>query len=113
MSTRKRAGANRWSIDDENPGSIFHELVVLPTLAPHLARPEYLDSAPRGLTILPQPRSQQIENGITVVQAGAFVLILRVSIALNAIQKGPFLRSVQLLAAVLSLALFLLLRMRV
>jgi hypothetical protein len=71
MSTRRRAGTNRWSIDG-NPGSVFHELVVLPTLAPHLARPDYLDGT--GVpTILPQSRSQQIENGITVVPAGTFV----------------------------------------
>lgn len=29
--------ANRWS-NDANQGSAFHKLVVLPTLAPHLAR---------------------------------------------------------------------------
>jgi len=74
MSTRNRAGTNRWSINDENPGSIFHEVVVLPTLAPHLAHPEYLDSTPGSPTILPQPQSQQIENGITVVQLGMFDL---------------------------------------
>ena len=28
MSTRNRARTNRWSVDDENPGSIFHEIVV-------------------------------------------------------------------------------------
>jgi hypothetical protein len=31
--------SNRWSLDDPNQGSAFHELVVLPTLAPELARP--------------------------------------------------------------------------
>ena len=58
--------SNRWTQDDENPGSIFHELVVLPTLAPHLARPEY-EEATSGPIILPQPRSQQLKNGVTVV----------------------------------------------
>ena len=53
MSTRRCAGTNRWSIDG-NPGSVFHELVILPTLAPHLARPDYLDGTPGGTTILPQ-----------------------------------------------------------
>ena len=30
---------NRWSNNDPRQGSAFHELVVLPTLAPQLARP--------------------------------------------------------------------------
>lgn len=30
---------NRTTLDDPNQGTTFHELVVLPTLAPHLARP--------------------------------------------------------------------------
>jgi hypothetical protein len=30
---------NRWSLDDPNQGSAFHELVVLPTVAPELVRP--------------------------------------------------------------------------
>ena len=29
----------RWSLSDPNQGSAFHELITLPTLAPHLARP--------------------------------------------------------------------------
>jgi len=33
-----------------------------------------LDGTPGGHTILPQPRSHQIENGITVVEPGMFVL---------------------------------------
>jgi len=36
MSYRTR---NRTRVDDPAQGSAFHELVVLPTLAPHLARP--------------------------------------------------------------------------
>jgi hypothetical protein len=55
---------NRWTRDDENPGSLFHELVVLPTLAPELARPEYLLPHGEGPVPYPQPRSQQIANGI-------------------------------------------------
>lgn len=58
--------ANRWSHDGQ-PGSYFHELVVLPTLAPQLARPEYLD--PNSGTFpfpLSQPRSQHPEPGTTV-----------------------------------------------
>ena len=70
MATRRRSGTNRWAIDDENPGSMFHELVVLPTLAPHLARPEYLEPTLGGPVILPQPRSQQLEDGFTIVQPG-------------------------------------------
>jgi len=31
--------ASRWTNDNPNQGSAFHELVVLPTLAPQLARP--------------------------------------------------------------------------
>jgi hypothetical protein len=31
--------ANRWSNDNPHQGSAFHKLVVLPTLAPQLARP--------------------------------------------------------------------------
>ena len=58
--------SNRWTHDDEHPGSLFHELVVLPTLAPHLARPEYLGKT-QGPIVLPQPRSQQFEEGVTVV----------------------------------------------
>ncbi|KAH7903057.1 hypothetical protein BJ138DRAFT_1197791 [Hygrophoropsis aurantiaca] len=53
---------NRWSHDDENPGSMFHELVVLPTLNPDIARPEYHNTT--GPVIYPQPRSQQLANGI-------------------------------------------------
>jgi hypothetical protein len=30
---------NRTSLDDPTQGTAFHELLVLPTLAPHLARP--------------------------------------------------------------------------
>ena len=71
MSTHRRAGTNQWSIDG-NPSSVFHKLVILPMLAPHLAHPDYLDGTPGGTTILPQSRSQQIENGITVVPAGTF-----------------------------------------
>jgi len=37
---------NRWSNDDPNQGSAFHELVALPTLAPHLARPYHLPGTP-------------------------------------------------------------------
>lgn len=59
---------NRWTHDEERPGSIFHELVVLPTVAPHLARPEYLDPTPGVPIVLPQPRSHQLEHGVTVVQ---------------------------------------------
>ena len=33
---------NHWTHDNENPGSLFHELVILPMLAPELARSEYL-----------------------------------------------------------------------
>jgi len=58
--------ANHWSHDGQ-PGSYFHELVVLPTLAPHLAHPEYLD--PNSGTFpfpLSQPHSQQPEHGTTV-----------------------------------------------
>ncbi|KZP16564.1 hypothetical protein FIBSPDRAFT_894989 [Athelia psychrophila] len=39
MPTRR---SNHWDNIMENPGSIFHQIMVLPTLAPHLARPEYL-----------------------------------------------------------------------
>ena len=31
--------SQRWTNDNPNQGSAFHELVVLPTLAPQLARP--------------------------------------------------------------------------
>jgi hypothetical protein len=55
---------NRWEQDDEHPGSLFHELIVLPTLAPHLARPEYLRQPGEGPVIYPQPCSQQIANGV-------------------------------------------------
>ena len=33
---------NRTRLDDPTQGSAFHELVVLPTLAPHLARPYHV-----------------------------------------------------------------------
>jgi hypothetical protein len=33
--------ANRWT-DDEPDGSAFHEIIMLPTLAPQLARPQHL-----------------------------------------------------------------------
>jgi len=46
----------------------MHELVVLPTLAPHLARPEYLDPTPDTPIVLPQPRSHQLEHGVTIVE---------------------------------------------
>ena len=46
--------------------SIFHELIVLPTLAPHLACPEYKE-ATSGPLILSQLRSQQLKNGVIVV----------------------------------------------
>ncbi|KAJ8081483.1 hypothetical protein PM082_007328 [Marasmius tenuissimus] len=53
---------------DERPGSIFNELIVLPTLAPRLARPEYLASYQPGVPIpLPQPRSQQRQEGVLAV----------------------------------------------
>ncbi|SRR6266567_1072302 len=58
--------SNRWTQDDPIPGSYFHELVVLPTLAPHLARPEYL-GATTGPIVLPQPQSQQLDNGAAAV----------------------------------------------
>jgi len=38
--------ANRWSNDNPNQGSAFHELVVLPTLAPHLSRPYHPPGTP-------------------------------------------------------------------
>ena len=38
-STELSMAQTRWSLDDPNQGSAFHEIVVLPTLAPHLARP--------------------------------------------------------------------------
>jgi hypothetical protein len=46
---------------------LFHELIVLPTVASHLARPEYVDPCPGGPVILPQPRSQQLQNGVVIV----------------------------------------------
>ncbi|KAF8868520.1 hypothetical protein CPB84DRAFT_1857570 [Gymnopilus junonius] len=37
---------NRWSKDDPKQGSAFHELVILPTVAPQLARPYHLPGTP-------------------------------------------------------------------
>ncbi|KAF8958305.1 hypothetical protein BDZ97DRAFT_1923759 [Flammula alnicola] len=62
--------SNRWTQDDENLGSIFHKLVVLPTLAPHLARLEYLDATP-GPIILPQLPAVGIDPANTAAQPAA------------------------------------------
>jgi hypothetical protein len=40
---------NRLTLNDEQPSSHFHEIVVLPTLAPDIACPEYLLGALDGL----------------------------------------------------------------
>src|SRR6267154_5894784 len=73
-----RNSTTHWTKDDENPGSIFHELVVLPTLYPEIARPEYMQGSHTGPVIYPQPRSQQLANGIYAVNdhlaAGKFVV---------------------------------------
>ena len=42
-----------WEQDDEHPGSLFHELIVLPTLMPYLACPEYLRRSGKGPVIYP------------------------------------------------------------
>lgn len=62
---RQPGTGGRWSNTerDERPGSFFNEVVVLPTLAPHLARPEYLNPNPQFIPI-PQPRSQQQQHGV-------------------------------------------------
>ncbi|KAJ3858088.1 hypothetical protein EV359DRAFT_69283, partial [Lentinula novae-zelandiae] len=62
---RQPGTGNRWtnSERDERPGSLFNELVVLPTLAPQLARPEYLDTN-LPFVALPQLRSQQEQHGV-------------------------------------------------
>jgi hypothetical protein len=72
-----RNSTTHWTKDDENPGSLFHELVVLPTLYPEIAHPEYMQGPHAGPVIYPQPRSQQLTNGIHAVNdhlaAGKFV----------------------------------------
>ncbi|TFK61466.1 hypothetical protein BDN72DRAFT_904068 [Pluteus cervinus] len=72
----------RWDRNDEKPGSAFHELIVLPTFAPELARPEYMDPRAPGPVILPQPRSQQRENGI-------YALNDHIAVAGPGIAAGP------------------------
>lgn len=59
-----------WTADDKNPGSTFYEIVTLPTLAPHLAQPEYLPGHMGNLVPIPQPCSQQIWDGIVAVESG-------------------------------------------
>ncbi|KIM77640.1 hypothetical protein PILCRDRAFT_11894 [Piloderma croceum F 1598] len=54
---------NCWTCNDENLGSLFHELVVLTTLTPELAHPEYL-LHDKGPVPYPQPCSQQITNSV-------------------------------------------------
>ncbi|KAJ3850027.1 hypothetical protein EV368DRAFT_84931 [Lentinula lateritia] len=63
MSRQIGTGA-RWSNTerDLHPGSIFNELIVLPTLAPGLARQEYLDPTAAFIPF-PQPRPQQEQDG--------------------------------------------------
>ena len=55
---------NCWTHNDENPGLLFHELVILPTLVPELAHSEYLLPHGEGPVPYPQPCSQQIANGV-------------------------------------------------
>jgi hypothetical protein len=55
---------------DEGPGSAFHEIMVLPTFLPGLARPEYQNPNSQFIPI-PQPRSQQNRNSVLGVVAGA------------------------------------------
>lgn len=65
---RQPGTGTRWTNREraERPGSTFHELVTLPTLAPHLARPEYVNpNAP--FIPLPQARSRQEEDGVVGV----------------------------------------------
>ena len=68
----------RCTKDNKNPGSIFHKLIVLPTLYPKITCPEYMWSSHSGPVIYPQPRSQQLANGIYAVNnhlpAGMFVI---------------------------------------
>lgn len=54
----------------EAPRSLFTELVAIPTLAPHLARPEYLAAQPGAPIIVPQPRSTQLHDGFLVITPG-------------------------------------------
>ena len=72
---------NCWTHDDENTGSIFHELVVLPMLAPELAHPKYLLPHGEGPVPYPQPHSQQINNSVFPVNnhlpAGTFMFHAR------------------------------------
>lgn len=39
LASTKHSMPNHWALDDPNQGSAFHELVVLPTLAPELVHP--------------------------------------------------------------------------
>ena len=47
---------NCWTNSDESDGSSFHEIITLPTLAPHAVLPEY--AAP----YLPTPSTTQATN---------------------------------------------------
>ncbi|KAJ4463321.1 hypothetical protein C8R41DRAFT_169460 [Lentinula lateritia] len=63
--SRQPGNGIRWTNSDcdARPGSIFQELVVLPTLAPQLTRPEYADPTSPFIP-LPQPRNMQEQNGV-------------------------------------------------
>ncbi|KAF9025931.1 hypothetical protein BDZ89DRAFT_1135096 [Hymenopellis radicata] len=68
-----QSNRNRWNNADraERLGSLTHELLVLPTFAPHLARPEYLNRQPGDPIVLLQPRSQQLRDGFQAILPAA------------------------------------------
>jgi hypothetical protein len=61
--------SNHTTLGDPHQGSAFHELVLLPTLAPELARPYYVPGTPEYLAaqaILQEAatRTASIETGL-------------------------------------------------
>ncbi|KAL0566326.1 hypothetical protein V5O48_015690 [Marasmius crinis-equi] len=72
MSGRRPATRITAEDADERPGSAFNELVMLPTFAPQIARSEYLTPYQPGTPIpYPQPRSQQMREGVLTVAPAA------------------------------------------
>ncbi|KZP18181.1 hypothetical protein FIBSPDRAFT_1028306 [Athelia psychrophila] len=55
---------NRWTVDAPN-GTAFHEIMVLPNLAPHLARPEHMGPFPRLSADVQGPDPQPADNETT------------------------------------------------
>lgn len=79
---------NRWTVDAPN-GTAFHEIMVLPNLAPHLARPEHMGPFPRLSADVQGPDPQPADNETTPEPIRMYCFIYLLSICAHSISHSP------------------------